>query len=368
MLFGLSLTAIAFLACIVLAIVAPLTAMSNINQPAGTVWNPRLQKFTYCYTGERCSSNVCDFDGTCAAFACTSDSMCFPGTTCISGVCGVSTSAAVKGETGCGYDDLCVGDHPDLFCDNSGSSNGVTMLESTGTCKRLSDAVTATSLGWLSKTLNPPNVEVLLSNMSKNQIFTSASGGGGFQSMAHPINNVGNAANIIFVGTAASSTISRRLFEIRRNPPGNSTQGLSVGLNNWYDLTVTYNTDGSVKKQSGKSFTTVFELSGIDIGAATELQYDVSDASVTCGSGPCGPTASVTGNTSDAAMVLYRVSGQKAVDGFTTFGFKIVEDRLANNVGKYLAVDPAIGMPNFSGVADAGTLVTTIAAGAPSVV
>lgn len=158
------LVLLAGVACIVLAIVLPLTVGSTVNAPRNFLWNPALQKYTYCVSGAHCTSGSCSTEGTCELHTCTTDAGCIPGTSCIAGTCQAVIANAAVGDD-CGFTNLCLGAEPDLFCNNS-NDGGVTMLGLTGTCARLSSV--ARNNDWFSTSQLPDGQQVLFSNMSVN--------------------------------------------------------------------------------------------------------------------------------------------------------------------------------------------------------
>ena len=324
--FSVGLVGVAFLACIVLAIVAPLTSLSQVDQPPGTVWNPRLQKFTYCYTGERCTSDVCDLDGTCAAFACVNDAHCFVGTSCIDGVCGISTSAATEGSTGCSFDNLCLGSEPDLFCDNSDGASNMTLT--TGTCKSLHKVQRDYVTGWLSTQAIEPQVEVLFSNMSSN----FASGGGSFLTVS------------------SHSSPEDKFFTFIKKDAGTSFR-----IMHNYSFDERQYSDDIVAS-------TTYEMETLpSLDGASELQYS-SSAQFTCPSSgtsfqqPCGPSQlTLRGYGVDPVMVVYRAAG-------VVQGFRAVS---GIHTGTFLALQ--LGSESFyTFVSAPGSYVTTVAINAPA--
>ena len=308
----------AFCACLVLAIVAPLTSMGAVQQPPGLVWNPSLQKFTYCYTGARCSSDVCDIDGTCAAFQCDDDSHCFPGTRCIAGLCGVATAGATTGEA-CSYDDLCLADGPDAFCNNISSSTGD--MAGDGTCATLSTITGRDNSPWMAQGAIPRNVEVMFSNVSTNTSFPAGTYlSGTFSTILNPIRDPGEALGFLFVKRSASGENKfkkTKRFQLFRNGIGGATA------------------DAFNAFPEG----TLFALKQVDVSAATELQLNSKGGECTVTSLSCGPT-SLEFQSSTKATVVYRSATAAYVlesnDRYLTVGPGAILALDAPSVGQYV--------------------------------
>lgn len=381
-------------ACIILAIVLPLT-VAGVTVPLGTVWNPRLQKFTYCYTGERCSSNVCDIDGSCARFQCETDAPCFPGTSCINGFCGVATSSArtqramIAGMPGmgeaCSYEKgMCHGDEPHLFCDNADYDDPDSLWNSKveGVCRTM-HAAAQMAISTISPTANKAgeqtqlpeftvasrrfltiHLEAIISNfpVSPNTQGRAVTTYGGLAGIgrsssapsAWPFNSIDN---IFYVQHVSDSS---GLFRLRTN-------NASLTRAHARELGLAPAPGGGffVGRDGDPGTPEEFQLLGVTIpSTTTELQFS-SSGTTTCDAqrdgkylSACGPSAYRvdSGAGSTAVAMIYR-------DATNAHAFQSVSDT------KFLAVPQGTGIGGriFGRVFGIGAMVATMAINAPEI-
>lgn len=118
----LSLSVIGGIACIILAIVLPLTLVGSVTC-GSLVWSNAAQACVHCDAHHHCPSGACGAGNVCEQMTCNVKADCLPGYNCTSGICTVPTSTAAVGDS-CDSSSLPVNPQ---FCNNTGQGADIVL-------------------------------------------------------------------------------------------------------------------------------------------------------------------------------------------------------------------------------------------------